>query len=169
MDRIPKPGEFYKHFKNKLYQVITVASHSETGEELVIYQALYGDFKTYARPLEMFTSEVDTEKYKKAEQKFRFEKVELRASSEQDTYGTSTGESQTALPNPYLLAFLDADHAAKRLEALTRMKGRVTQRELNNIYEVLDMQPCNGSLEEQLDVIEIHLRTLEKYDGRRLR
>lgn len=65
----------YRHFKGNFYWVFGVARHSETEEQLVVYRALYGDAGLWVRPLSLFTSPVDREKYPDAAQEKRFEKV----------------------------------------------------------------------------------------------
>lgn len=72
---LPQAGEIWRHFKNKKYQILTVAMHTETREMLVVYKALYGDRKDYVRPLDMFMSEVDPEKYPEVQENYRFEKI----------------------------------------------------------------------------------------------
>ena len=61
----------YRHYKGKLYKVILVAKHTETLEDMVVYQALYGDYNVWVRPLNMFLEdvEVDGKRHK------RFEKI----------------------------------------------------------------------------------------------
>ena len=68
-----KIGRVYRHFKGDYYLVEGVADHSETGETYVIYRKLYGDGGLWLRPMEMFLSLVDREKYPDAQQEYRFE------------------------------------------------------------------------------------------------
>lgn len=184
MERYVQPGEFYRHFKNKMYQIITVASHSETGELMVVYQALYGTFAVYVRPLAMFLSKVDHERYPEYKQIYRFEKVELTetegainpetpaqdADEESPRHlGESDVQQADAMANPYLLRFLDAGTIAGQLMVLDEMKGHVRTAELDSICHILEIANVPGSTEEQLEAIRTVLRTKQRYDGSRLR
>lgn len=58
IDLTVRPGR-YRHYKGNDYQVIGIARHSETEEELVVYRCLYGDHSLWVRPLAMFMEEVE--------------------------------------------------------------------------------------------------------------
>lgn len=181
MERIPKQGEFYRHFKNKLYQIVAIAEHSENGEVFVVYQALYGTYRTYVRPLPMFVSEVDREKYPHVTQKYRFERVEHlddernQGSEEEDGEGGGewgkpiSPQQEEPSPNPYLMAFLEAETIEKRLEILLSMRGKVGPEEVDSICLVTDIPQRDGDVEERLLDIRKHLEMRKRYDGSRLR
>ena len=76
-ERTLNKWQIYRHFKGNYYLVIGEAEHTETKENLVIYVALYGDNKVYARPKEMFLSRVDKVKYPKAKAKWRMTPVNI--------------------------------------------------------------------------------------------
>lgn len=75
LNREIKAGMKVRHFKGYISEVLAVAMHTETQEDLVIYRHI-GEEKVYARPLEMFNSRVDREKYPNVEQEYRFEIIE---------------------------------------------------------------------------------------------
>ena len=81
-ERTVRPFTMWRHFKGARSFVITVAAHSETGEKLVVYRCMDNNGKTnhkdgiYARPLEMFLSEVDKDKYPNVQTKYRFTLIE---------------------------------------------------------------------------------------------
>lgn len=195
-ERMPKSGEIYRHFKNKLYQIVTVATHSESGEQLVIYQALYGDFAVYARPLLMFTSEVDHVKYPQVQQKYRFEKVEMQQDkepvhpvqqkpetaavskmAEPETQPVSRPQEQSTEAesateegiNPKLMAFLDADDFEEKYNILVSMRDTITDHLINDMAVVLDVVIPEGDLDDRYDALKNCVRTRQRYETMRLR
>ena len=89
---IPVAGEFYRHFKGNIYQIKSIATDSETGKKIVVYQAMYPPFGMWVRSLEMFMSETDHQKYPECSQQFRFEKVVF------DSQGNVHGAENEKLP-----------------------------------------------------------------------
>lgn len=193
MSFIPKPHEIYKHFKGNLYQITAIAEHTETGEQLVIYQALYGDFKTYARPLSMFVSRVDREKYPDAEQEFRFElqgpdaqrqreesdpqptaeagpapAVKAVGETESTKTREESSEGELAL-DPLVLEFLDAEDYEQRLNILAGLHHRITDEMITTMAIACDVEINDGDTEERYEALKACLLTLERYECNRLR
>ena len=182
MERVVKPGQFYKHFKDKLYQIITVAEHSETGEKMVVYQALYGDFRTYVRPYEMFVSEVDREKYPEVSQKYRFELInsENFGNTEVKPEKAETAEVCEKVTecemepenygvNPDLLAFLDLDTLAEKLEMFKDLRKRIDDHLLDSIAASLDIVVKEGPLPQRYQEVLNCLETMEHFECSRFR
>lgn len=188
----PKPGEFYRHFKDKMYQIIAVAVHSETKEKLVIYQALYGEYGVYARPLDMFMSEVDKEKYPDASQKYRFEKIEnigeLSKNSSSSSYENEKSlytdeknisdkvlkdniqsDKATNLGKNYFIEFLEADSFSDKKEIILANREFISDRELDTMYEIYGLKRQN--IDKDIDIADLigYLDMQQQYEGKRLR
>lgn len=74
-----KKNGIYRHFKGDYYIVEDIAIHSETKEKYVVYRGLYGTHELYIRPMDMFLSKVDKEKYPNVEQEYRFELQDVKS------------------------------------------------------------------------------------------
>ncbi len=189
----PQPQEIYRHFKGNLYQIRCLAKHSETEEMLVIYQAMYGDFQIYARPLASFMEEVDTKKYPNVSARYRFElqgaqgedltkqelSVELSPVSGRETEPVQAPEAaaydeqfetQEELNiDPLVLQFLDANSYERRLEILRMLHNRIDHDMINTMAVAVDVEIKDGDIESRYEELKSCLLTFEKYECNRLR
>ena len=190
----PKPQEIYRHFKGNVYQIITIARHSETKMKMVVYQQLYAPYEVYVRPLDMFMSKIDTNKYPNEKQKYRFEKLDIRGEDMVDSPKESSAETlsrilsrgkkeneiaerisetdakeeQFAL-DPGLVEFLDADSYEKKLQILSSLHNRITDAMIDTMAVSLDTEVKEGDIETRYAEIRNCLITMERFECNRLR
>lgn len=168
MENLPKAQQIYRHFKGNLYQIVTLAEHTETGELLVVYQALYGEFKVYARPLSLFMGKTDKEKYPEATQEYRFM---LWSGSEE---GKAMKEvkavkaEETGI-DPLVLEFLDARTYEERLNILTALHHRITDDMITTMAVAMDVEVGEGDVEERYAALHQSLLLFDKFECNRLR
>lgn len=189
-ERVIYPGQIYRHFKGNLYQIVTVAIHSESGEKLVIYQKLYGDYAVHARPYDMFLSEVDRQKYPDIKQKYSFELVDNEIKSNQnvdagikesinltddiiinDTLNTDNIESVDSeeSADKRLIKFLDADTFEEKRRVLINIKDGITDRLIDDMAAAIDVTVDEGDIDTRFMSLLNCINTRAKYEVNRLR
>ncbi len=194
----PKPQEIYRHFKGNVYQIITIARHSETKMKMVVYQQLYAPYEVYVRPLDMFMSKIDTYKYPNEKQKYRFERIDIRGEETVETPKESSAETlnrilsrgkkenegaqgtakadtgadqkeEEFVLDPGLVEFLDADSYEKKLQILSTLHNRITDAMIDTMAVSLDTEVKEGDIETRYAEIRNCLITMERFECNRLR
>lgn len=190
----PKPQEIYRHFKGNVYQIITIARHSETKMKMVVYQQLYAPYEVYVRPLDMFMSKIDTKKYPNEKQIFRFERLAIRGEDQIEETRESSAETLNRILNrgkkeieltvdlqkadgqeeafeldPGLVEFLDADSYEKKLQILSSLHNRITDAMIDTMAVSLDTEVKEGDIETRYAEIRNCLITMERFECNRLR
>ena len=189
-------GGFYRHFKDKLYQVKGTAIHSETKEKMVIYQGLYGSYEMYVRPYDMFLSEVDHIKYPDVVQKYRFELIDIKtgksleADSEENNQNMESEkleeleeleeskesekseeseELEESEQDSKLIRFLDAYDYKEKLDILTSMRGELNDGLIDIMAESIEVAVPEGDITDRYNSLRKCLMAHTKYEGLRLR
>ena len=187
-------NEIYRHFKGNLYKVICIARDSETLEDMVVYQALYGNYDIYVRPLDNFESKVDINKYPEVSQSNRFELVSPVANlspqfsapevtpvqapakvpeEERTSYSKEDdvrpSESMTLL-KPGVEEFLDADNVIDKVNILENIKNCIDQDDVTIMASVMDIEIDESlPLGERIRQLMHCLDTRGRFETNRLR
>ena len=185
------PGQLYRHFKGNLYQIITIGKHSETGEEMVVYQAMYGEFQVYIRPISMFIEKLDLEKYSDARQEYRFELVKslygtdenkefsgeslnhkrelLSEAKQENTVEAIEERMQNEQVEELYMSFFDAETCKEKLHIMQAIKNDIDLRMLNNIAASMDLPVDEEHLEDVYEMIVKNLEQRSRFECNRFR
>lgn len=153
MSNIPAPGQIYRHFKGNLYRIVTLAEHSETGEKLVVYQGLYGEYPVYARPVSMFMEKLDKEKYPDTDFEYRFELqkelIEAAVSEKREE-----GETKASGPEKEKTKISGQEGSEEEMKANARETSAEAAEEFHLdplVLEFLDADTC----EKRLNILSV--------------
>lgn len=150
----PKIGGVYRHFKGNEYEVKAIATHSETGEKMVVYQALYGDNDIYVRPIDSFMSKVDRVKYPEVVQEYRFELEEA---------------NQELNLDPMVIQFLDTVDFDEKYNILSGLKFRITKDMIFIMAASMDVTIEDGELDDMYRQLKTCIDTRRRFETTRLR
>lgn len=176
MDEV-RAGEFFQSKHNNLYQVITVATHAETRQKLVVYQELFGTFSVYALPIEIFFSDFIKQSEPKLQVDSTKKTVEQKSTEMREEQQDSKVKPQRdKLDNKYcfidenpktLMDFLDATTDQERLNILHQMQSYIDSYTLDSITVSLDYVPYGTSLDERFYSVCKYLEMKINYESRR--
>lgn len=149
---------------------------------MVVYQALYGEFACFVRPLEMFMSEVDHEKYPEVTQKYRFElsdSVKQNAPDDPEAKSLEINRHQMDVidladdmeeqADPALMEFLEADTLEQKYQVLVSLRDRITNRLIDDFAVTLDVVIPEGNTDIRYQQLLSSIRTMQRYENSRLR
>lgn len=169
MDRrhTPRAGEKYLDFKNKPYQVLCMATNADTREQMVVYQALYGDFACYARPLSKFMERVERGERPDASREYCFELVDRIPDSHSNDWESNNASAKEEQANPVLLEFLDADTLERKYQILKSLRNTITNRLVDDFAVALDLVIPEGEVDVRYQQLLSSVRTMQQYESSR--
>lgn len=193
----PAAGEFYMDSEGKKYQIIGRAFHSETGAEMVIYQALFGEYQWQVQELAQFklrqTTVISNRKELPSERQTQNEinldkgnelqqaeinqskvnkqpQVNITPDRINNLPEADKEESEEAQVQPELLAFLNAENATEKLSVLRWIRRKMDEPLLTSLELSLDLVPNEKeSMERRLNFVERTLEIRARYENSRLR